>query len=47
MSLGQIDLRAEFNNGNIRQFNVESWCVSELYWSQLKDFEQDVLENVV
>jgi len=39
MSLGQIDLRAEFNDGNIRQFNIESWCVPQLYWSFLRGYE--------
>lgn len=38
MSLSQIDLRTRFENKYASKFNAESWCISELYWSFLKDY---------
>jgi len=39
MSLLQIDLRARFKHKYSTKFNAESWCISELYWSFLKNYE--------
>jgi len=38
MSLRQIDLRTEFKHKYSKEFNEESWCISELYWSSLRDY---------
>ncbi|PTS99128.1 hypothetical protein DBR11_13160 [Pedobacter sp. HMWF019] len=39
MSLSQIDLRAKFRHECSARFNKESWCIAELYWSFLKDYQ--------
>jgi len=39
MSLSQIDLRAKFRHECSARFNKESWCIAELYWSFLKNYE--------
>ncbi|WP_316838277.1 hypothetical protein [Pedobacter nutrimenti] len=39
MSLSQIDLRAKFRHEYSARFNKESWCISELYWSFLGDYQ--------
>lgn len=38
MGLHQIDLRTEFKHQFSKQFNEESWCISELYFSFLRDY---------
>ena len=39
MSLNQVDLRTKYNHRFERQFNIESWCIAELYWRKLKDYD--------
>jgi len=39
MSLSQIDLRAKFRHECSAKFNKESWCIAELYWSFLRDYQ--------
>ena len=38
MSISQIDLRTRFRNKFASKFNEESWSVSELYWSFIRDY---------
>jgi len=39
MSLLQVDLRAEYKHEMQARFNSESWSISELYWSQIRDYD--------
>ncbi len=39
MSLTQIDLRPAYKHKYQAQFSPEAWCVPELYWSFLKDYD--------
>jgi hypothetical protein len=39
MSLNQIDLRIKYNHKHTNRFNPESWCIPELYWRKLKDYD--------
>ncbi|CAH0171876.1 hypothetical protein SRABI27_01043 [Pedobacter sp. Bi27] len=39
MSLSQIDLRTRYQHKHAPIFNTQSWCISELYWSFLKNYD--------
>ncbi|PYF69367.1 hypothetical protein [Pedobacter nutrimenti] len=39
MSLSQVDLRTKFNHEYSERFNKESWCIAELYWSYLENYQ--------
>ena len=56
MSLRQITLSAKFGFELARKFNIETWAISELFWSKLRKYKtgkilkcniiaSDVLEN--
>lgn len=45
MSLTQIDLRTEYKHPKQLEFNPESWCISELYWSKLKDYNTEKVKK--
>lgn len=47
MKLTQVELRAKFKHRNQKEFNKESWCVSELYWSFLKDYDTEKTQKCV
>lgn len=39
MSLSQVDLRIEYNHPHAARFNPETRCMSEMYWSFLKEYD--------
>jgi hypothetical protein len=39
VSLSQIDLRTKFQHKYASIFNLQSWCISELYWSFLIKYD--------
>lgn len=47
MSFNQIRLSAAFEHKYQLRFNKESWCISELYWSQLKHYDTKKTQKAV
>lgn len=47
MKLTQIELRTKFKHPKEKEFNRESWCVPELYWSSLKDYNTNKTKKCV
>lgn len=46
MILTQIDLRTTFNSTYTEKFSPESWAVSEMYWSFLKDYDTPSIKKI-
>lgn len=47
MELTQVELRTRFKHTKEREFNIESWCIPELYWSFLTDYNTNKTKKCV
>lgn len=47
MKLTQIELRTKFQHKHENEFNRESWCIPELYWSSLKKYDTGKVKKCV
>ncbi len=47
MGLHEIDLRAFHGFGKAKEFNEQTWCVSELFWSFLKQYKVNNVKKCV